>query len=370
MRCAIELPDVHDVVFVLEHGCFVVVDVEIVGCRENGHNRREARGLCFAVHAVSGILRFMSSNDGQKLIALEKLARSIVGEEVGATSHVVVDEALVGLFRTKVLEGVGPEDVAHETVCGGLAEAINAAKVIEGLELWRETTVNAEELLVHDGSEGKRAERLHAEVIDLFRILVLALELKGKVVGQVTTFVVATKEKERVRVPDLQCPEVEDALDGKVAAVDVIAQKEVAGVCGVATDFKELHEIIVLAVDIAADGDGSVDFEQVGFLTQDLGGSCQDEAGLVIGETALAIKVVLEEGNIGLGRVLCAEELLVGGFLECWCLYIFDDTLLGADLGSVVGGVDGKVDLGRCGLVGDLADGFDEPLLPVDLGGS
>jgi hypothetical protein len=76
--------------------------------------------------------------------------------------------------------------------------------------------------------------------------------------------VVTAKEEERVGVPNLERPEVEDTLfetrivstenggrgrgkrtnlDGEVPSVDVVAKEEVAGVGRVSSDFKELHEI-------------------------------------------------------------------------------------------------------------------------------
>ena len=48
------------------------------------------------------------------------------------------------------------------------------AEVVEGVELGGEAAVDAEELLVHDGGERERAERFHARVVDLLRVLVLA----------------------------------------------------------------------------------------------------------------------------------------------------------------------------------------------------
>jgi hypothetical protein len=56
----------------------------------------------------------------------------------------------------------------------GEGKGTNGAKVIEGVELGRETAVDAEELLVHDRSEGEGAERVHAGVVDLFGVFVLA----------------------------------------------------------------------------------------------------------------------------------------------------------------------------------------------------
>ena len=42
-------------------------------------------------------------------------------------------------------------------------------------------------------------------------------------------------------------------LDRIVAAVDVVAQEEVARVGRVAADLKQLHQVVVLAMDVATD---------------------------------------------------------------------------------------------------------------------
>ena len=74
MRCAVELSDVHNIVLVLEHGSFVVVDVEVVWRRENGHNTRETGRSRLTVHSVSGILRFVRSDYGQEVVLLKESA--------------------------------------------------------------------------------------------------------------------------------------------------------------------------------------------------------------------------------------------------------------------------------------------------------
>jgi hypothetical protein len=66
--------------------------------------------------------------------------------------------------------------------------------------------VNAEELLVHDSSKRKAAERLHASIVYPLGVFVLALEFEGKVVGQMPTFVVSSQEEEGLWIPDLERP--------------------------------------------------------------------------------------------------------------------------------------------------------------------
>jgi len=53
MRCAVKLSDVHYIAFVFQHGCLIVVNVEVIRRREDRHDRREASGLSLAIHAVS-----------------------------------------------------------------------------------------------------------------------------------------------------------------------------------------------------------------------------------------------------------------------------------------------------------------------------
>jgi hypothetical protein len=55
-----------------------------------------------------------------------------------------------------------------------------------------QSTVYAKELLVHDSGQRQRAERLHAGIVDLFGVFVLALKLKSEIVGQMAAFVVAS----------------------------------------------------------------------------------------------------------------------------------------------------------------------------------
>jgi len=61
------------------------------------------------------------------------------------------------------------------------------------MQLWTKPTMDAQELLVHDGSKGERAERVHASFVDCLGILVLAFELERKVIRQMSTFVVPSE---------------------------------------------------------------------------------------------------------------------------------------------------------------------------------
>lgn len=130
----VELSDVHNIVLIFENGSLVVVYVEVVGSREDGHDRWETCRLGFAVHPVAVrrnearqgvgkygaqrlmcpsscspcILCLVGANDGQQIVALEELTCCLVCEEIRASSDVVVNEALICLFGAKVFKGICP----------------------------------------------------------------------------------------------------------------------------------------------------------------------------------------------------------------------------------------------------------------------
>lgn len=68
--------------------------------------------------------------------------------------------------------------------------------------------MDTEELLVHDGGQRQRAERLDARLVDLLVVLVLAFELKREIIRKMSALVVATQQPQCVGVPDLQRPKI------------------------------------------------------------------------------------------------------------------------------------------------------------------
>ena len=62
------------------------------------------------------------------------------------------------------------------------------------MQLRAKTAVYTQELLVHDSSERQGAEGLHACIVDLLRVLMLALQFESKVIRQMTTLVVPTEQ--------------------------------------------------------------------------------------------------------------------------------------------------------------------------------
>lgn len=206
------------------------------------------------------------------------------------------------------------------------------------MQLWRQTTVNAQELLVHNSSQWQGTEGLHTRLVNILRILVLTFQLEGKVIGQMATLVVTTEQPQAVWIPNLQRPQVKHTLDGEVASVDVVSQEQISGIGWVTTDLEQLHQIIVLAVNISTDGDWRIHLEQVWLLSENLASLVDNVDGLLLGETTFSVEMLLQECEIWLGWILLGKELLVGRCAHSWCLNIYNQVSLEASskMGAVL----------------------------------
>lgn len=190
MRGTVELANIHNVVFVFENGRFVVVHVQVVGCRENGDEAGETGRLTLAVHTVAGVLRLVRADDGQQVVFLQEVAARVITVEIGASSDRVVGEVFGVLLVAEVFERVGPEQVAHRPERGRLLEPVQLANVVQVVYFGGEAAVDAEELLVHERRQRQAVEGVHARVVHLLRILDLALLFEGEVFSEMPALVV------------------------------------------------------------------------------------------------------------------------------------------------------------------------------------
>lgn len=85
-----------------------------------------------------------------------------------------------------------------------------------------------------------------------------------------TRFMVATQNGDAVLVADLERDEQRDGLDRVVTAVHVVAHEEVVCVRALAADTKQLHQVVELAVDVAAHCHRALDDLHVRLLFQNL----------------------------------------------------------------------------------------------------
>ena len=190
---------------------------------------------------------------------------------------------------------------------------IERADVIQRVDTGRQAAVQAEDLVVNQRRQGQVVEKIGEELPHI-RIAVFAQALVVEAVdlGDLAGLVVAAQDGDALRVADLEGDEQRHRFHREVAAVHVVAHEEVVGVRVGPADLEELHQVVELAVDVAAHGDGAFDGLHVGLVLQHLARFLAQPSHFVFREL-LALHQVLDpavEGGDG-GRVgRCAQAVL------------------------------------------------------------
>jgi hypothetical protein len=102
--------------------------------------------------------------------------------------------------------------------------AIKCSNVIEGINTWGETSVEAEYLVVDEGSEGEEVEKV-GEIFPHVCIAIFAKALVVKAIdlSDLARFVVASKDRNALRISDFQCNKKSDSLNRVVTSIDIVA---------------------------------------------------------------------------------------------------------------------------------------------------
>lgn len=112
--------------------------------------------------------------------------------------------------------------------------------------------MHGENLLVDDGGNRKAVEAVGEGLPELDVVPSLALIVETVYTVDGSALVVAAQDEKVFRVLDLVRQQQADGFEGLLAAVDVIAEEEVVGLRREAAILEQSQEIVVLAVDIAA----------------------------------------------------------------------------------------------------------------------
>ncbi len=113
--------------------------------------------------------------------------------------------------------------------------------------------MHGEDLLVDDGGNGQTVEAVGKGLpqLDVVAALALVVEAVDAVDGR--ALVIAAQDEEVLGVLDLVGQQQADGLERLLAAVDVVAQEEVVGLGREAAILEQPQQVVVLAVDVAAD---------------------------------------------------------------------------------------------------------------------
>lgn len=147
----------------------------------------------------------------------------------------VLAEGEAGAARTDVIAAavvrVAPEQVAHAALVGDLLLAVERTDVVERLHLWTEAAVQTEDAVLDHGGERQEVEEVGEALPDRAgAVLAQTLVVEAVDLRDLPRLVVAAQDHDTPRVAHLQQQQQRDALHRLVAAVHVVAQKQVVGV--------------------------------------------------------------------------------------------------------------------------------------------
>lgn len=105
-----------------------------------------------------------------------------------------------------------------------LPEAVDDLDLINAMDAGRQTTVDAEDLVVDDAGEGEVVEHVGKVVPDSsIAVLAAAFGIEAVRLGDTAGLVIATDQMNAVRVAQFETDQQRDGLDTKEAAINVVA---------------------------------------------------------------------------------------------------------------------------------------------------
>lgn len=262
--------------------------------------------LAIGRHLITFVLHFMRSDNNVEAVEIQKALGDVRAKGDA--------DAALGRAPAVLVLRVAPEHFGHEARIR-LALAVDLVDVGNGdAVLGEEAAVDDKGLAavvgggaVEDVGEREALEGLGEEGEDGVGVLGAHLALKAVDAVHVERLVVAAGEVDGVGAPDLDGEQGENDLDAEGAAVDKIAVEEVGVVGGGQTvALKDgVGEVVVLAVDVAADGDGVArgdgELDDVGQGIKYLFGGEHDHDGVLGVELVLVAEAVDEVVDEGFG---------------------------------------------------------------------
>lgn len=186
---------------------------------------------------------------------------------------------------TTTVIGVRPQQVAHRTLMWHFLQPVQSPDVIQGVDAGGQTSVEAEDLIVNEGGEGEIVEQI-GEVLPHVGVPVLSQALVVETVNlcDLARFVVASQDGYPRAESHLETDEETDGLYAVVSPVHIVAHEQVVCVRRLPPDAEQLHQIVELAVNIAANCHGAFHILYIAFFGQDLLGLLTERLDLVLTE--------------------------------------------------------------------------------------
>jgi hypothetical protein len=176
----------------LEDASLVSTSVAIVGCAPDG-------GQSVIEHDhVPLITELMCAENVYHGVDLEELLDDLCAKGVAGSSRTQRELVAVGVRVT-------PNQVGHGTFVWNLSKPVDDLDLIDAMNAGRQTTVDAENLVVNDAGKGEVVEHV-GEVVPDSSVAVLAAALCVKAVGlgDSSRLVIAADEVDAVRIAEFE----------------------------------------------------------------------------------------------------------------------------------------------------------------------
>lgn len=148
--------------------------------------------------------------------------------------------------------------------------SVNQSHLIDGLDLWGQASMDAEDLAFNNGADTEVIEDL-GTIFPGVSITVLANGLVVKAVdcSDLSGFVVASQQSNMSRVLELQAQEQLEGLHRVETSVHKVTHEDVASRRDLTALVEEFEQVVELAMDVSANGHRSLHWLYVAFFDQD-----------------------------------------------------------------------------------------------------
>jgi hypothetical protein len=160
------------------------------------------------------------------------------------------------------LIGVRPEEITQETGIGDIGRPNNTFYLVQTGELGAKTTVHAKDLFINHGGTGKTVEAIGKSLPELNSESSLALIVKSVNTVDRCTFMVTTENEKVLGVLDLVGKQKTNGLQTLLTTIHVVSKEYVIRLRWESTIFKQAQKIVVLAVNVTANLDRSLQLEE------------------------------------------------------------------------------------------------------------
>ena len=209
----------------------------------------------------------MCSGNKLEIVGVIELLRDVLSKTVASTSR--------GDTPTTSVIRVGPQKIADGTFVGYFHDTIKLLDLVQSVDGRRQTTVQAEDVLLDDGGQGQVVEQA-GELLPNFGVTILteALIVESIDLGDLLGLVVSTKDSDTVGITNLHANQQTNGLNRVVATVNVVSHEEIVGVWKLTANLEQFPKIVELAVDITTNGHRSLDGLNILLLDENCLGCC------------------------------------------------------------------------------------------------